>query len=242
MQGLLKSALIAKLIPSRKTIGFDQNSIKERFASLFYRDKFNYSYAANVIERNISIIEFSLGFFIRKEQVQLKNPFIFSSESEIDLKLSNKKKNILLIPGASNISKCYPVSKFAELTKLIDANFVVIWGNKHERELAKRIVELSPLVNLSEKLSIGSLAFLISKMDLVIGPDTGPTHISWALNVPSITLFGSTPGFRNTYETSINRIIESESTVDPEKINKNDFSIKNISIHKIAEISSSLIK
>jgi heptosyltransferase-1 len=76
------------------------------------------------------------------------------------------------------------------------------------------------------------LAFLISQLDLVIGPDTGPTHIAWALNIPSITLYGPTPGYRNTFETEFNKIIESDSNVNPNKIDKNDYSIKNIEVEK----------
>ena len=78
-------------------------------------------------------------------------------------------------------------------------------------------------------------------MDLVIGGDTGPTHMAWALNTPSITLFGSTPGYRNTYATTINRIIESKSGVNPYKINKNDFSIKTIQVNDIVKISKELL-
>ena len=70
----------------------------------------------------------------------------------------------------------------------------------------------------------------------MIGPDTGPTHMAWALNVPSIILFGSTPGSRNSYETSINRVIESESNVNPLKIKKDDFSIKEISPREILKV------
>ena len=77
---------------------------------------------------------------------------------------------------------------------------------------------------------------LISEVDLVIGPDTGPTHMAWALNVPSIVLFGSTPGYRNTYQTPINRIIESKSNVDPLKIKKDDFSIDQISPREILRV------
>jgi len=34
------------------------------------------------------------------------------------------------------------------------------------------------------------LKALIAHADLLIGNDTGPTHIAWALNKPSIPLFG----------------------------------------------------
>ena len=78
-------------------------------------------------------------------------------------------------------------------------------------------------------------------MDLVIGGDTGPTHVAWALNIPSITLFGSTPGYRNTYATNINHILESESKVDPYKIDKNDFSIKTIKVSDIVTRAKELL-
>ena len=107
--------------------------------------------------------------------------------------------------------------------------------------MADELKYLSPNVNICEKLSINSLIALISKVDLLIGPDTGPTHMAWALNIPSITIFGPTPGFRNTLETKINKIIESESIVDSKKINKNDDSIKNIKVKDIFEIVCSLL-
>ena len=52
--------------------------------------------------------------------------------------------------------------------------------------------------------------------------------MAWALNIPSITIFGNTPEYRNTYITNINKVIKSDSYVDPLKLNKNDFSIKDI--------------
>ena len=97
-------------------------------------------------------------------------------------------------------------------------------------------------MTICSKLSLDSLIFLISKVDLVIGPDTGPTHFAWALNIPSITLFGPTPGYRNAYATNINKVIESESVVDALNINKNDNSIKNISVKKINETVTELLR
>jgi len=78
------------------------------------------------------------------------------------------------------------------------------------------------------------LKVVIAQMDLIIGGDTGPTHMAWALNVPSITLFGSTPGYRNTYTTDINLVIESKSEVNPYKIDKNDLSISDIKVNEVA--------
>ena len=92
-----------------------------------------------------------------------------------------------------------------------------------------------------DKLSLDALISLINQVDLVIGSDTGPTHMAWALNIPSITLFGPTPGYRNTYVTSVNKIIESNSEVDPNKIDKSDYSINNIKVNDISKLAQKLL-
>ena len=241
MQGLIKSAIISYLIPSTITIGFNKRSIRESFASIFYNKTFNYGYDKNVIDRNIELIKFALGLTFSKEEIYHKLPFLYPNQNHFISGLSKTKKNILLIPGASNPSKCYPVEKLAELTTLIDGNYFVIWGDDKEKILANKIKTLAPNTIVFKKLSLGELISLVKQIDLVIGPDTGPTHIAWALNIPSITIFGPTPGYRNTCITSINKIIESDSIVDPNKIDKNDDSIKSIKVRDIVKISNKLL-
>ena len=242
MQGLIKSAIITKLIPSQKTVGFDKFSIREKLAAIFYQHNFHYSYEKNIIERNIALIQFAIGVKVDHQQILDKTSFLFYKSKEINIEISNLKKNIILVPGASNKSKQYPASKLAELTNLIDANFFVIWGNDEEKALAKKIKSISTNSIVLNKTSINDLILLFSKVDLVIGPDTGPTHLAWALNIPSITLFGSTPGYRNTYITNINKILESTSSVNPQKINNNDYSISDIKSENIVEIAKNLLK
>ena len=241
MQGLIKSALISKLIPSKQTLGFDKFSSREGLSAFFYNKTFNYGYDKNVIARNVSLIEYALGLDLNKLEIINKEPFLFSSHEFLIMGLSNKKKNILIIPGASNQSKCYPIANFAQITNLIDANFFIIWGDTNEKILAEKIRAISPSVNICDKLSIDSLISVISQMSLVIGPDTGPTHMAWALNIPSITLFGSTSGIRNTYITKKNKIVETNSKVDSFKIDKNDFSINNISPERIVRLARKLM-
>jgi len=241
MQGLIKSALIARLIPSPITLGFDKSSIRESIASIFYNKTFNYGYDENIIERNLALAEFALGIKIIKTQIENKYPFLYSNKKYLNSNFSKIKNNVLLVPGASHKTKCYPVSNLAELTTLLDANFFIIWGSQKEKKMADKLKLVSPNVNVCEKLSIDLLISLISQMDLIIGPDTGPTHMGWALNIPSITLFGPTPGDRNSYITKVNQIIESDSKVNPFRIDKNDYSIKEISVQEIQKISKELL-
>ena len=241
MQGLIKSALISSLIPSQTTLGFDKFSARESIASIFYNKTFNYGYDKNIVERNVALVGFALGLNIGKKNIDNKLPFLFSTQKYINPKLSSEKKNILLVPGASLASKRYSVAKFSELTNLIDANYFVIWGNEKEKDLANKIKTLAQNVNICDNLSLDNLISLITKADLIIGPDTGPTHMGWALNIPSITLFGSTPGHRNTYETKLNKIINSDSIVNPLKINKNDHSVSEIDVHEIVKIATLIL-
>ena len=241
MQGLIKSAIVSKILPSKQIIGFDKFSTREKLASNFYSKKLNCPYETNVIKRNIALIEFALGFSVEKQQIYNKVPFIYSNVRELNIKSTKSKKNILIIPGASHPSKRYPVESFAKLAHLLDANYHIIWGSADEELLAKEIKKSASHVNICPKLSIEKLASLISQLDLVIGPDTGPTHIAWALNIPSITLFGSTPGYRNTLETDINKKIESHSNVNPNKIDKNDYSIKDIDVETIVSEANELL-
>ena len=129
----------------------------------------------------------------------------------------------------------------AELSCLIDANFYINDGNKKEKIIAKEVQSISSKINICEDTDLEDLVNLISQSDLVIGADTGPTHMAWALNIPSITLYGSTPGYRNSFITEINKIIESNSNVDPLKINHKDFSIKEINANEIATIAKEIL-
>jgi len=241
MQGLIKSALISRLIPSTVTLGFEKSSTRESLASIFYNQKFIIRYDENVIERNFELIKFALKFPFNKQEIKNKKSFLFTNQEYPASNLSSTKKNIILIPGTSQLLKCYPFEKYAELTQSLDANYLLVWGSKEEKIIAEKIKFLSPKVHICEKLSLNSLISLVSMMDLVIGADTGPTHLAWAINVPSITLFGPTPGYRNTYSTKINRILESDSKVDPFKINKNDDSIKDINVKEILDLIKVLL-
>jgi heptosyltransferase I len=184
MQGLIKSAIISRFIPSKLTLGFDKSSVREGLASIFYNQTFKFAYDKNIVERNIALISYALKIPIIEENIQKKIPFLFSNRTYFFKALSSSKKNILLIPGASFKSKCYPVEKFAEVATEIDANFLVIWGSQEEKIMANKIQALAPKVIICEKLSLDALISLISQVSLIIGSDTGPTHIGWALNIP----------------------------------------------------------
>ena len=241
MQGLIKSAFVSRMISSEVTVGFHRSSSRESISSIFYSHKFKMDYKENIICRNLSLVANSLNFTFKGNEIQNKDPFLYPSKKYIPSSFSKSMKNIVLIPGASHPCKCYPVEGYIKVIKKIDANFIIIWGNDSEKLMAEKIKKLYPSVNISKKLSLDELISLIKQSDLIIGSDTGPSHIAWGLNVPSVILFGCTPGYRNTYETNLNKIINSDSIVNPLKINKNDYSISKIDSNEIVKIATLIL-
>lgn len=240
-QGLIKSAIVSKLL-GKNIAGFDKNSIREKFASFFYNQKINIPYNENTIDRNAKILSEPFGFHITKNDILNKKAFLFfeKEESFIYQYLAKDKKNILFVISSTWESRNYPKEKFANIANILKENIIIIWGNEEEKEKADFIAAASEYVKVLPKCDLNTLKALISKCDLVIGNDTGPTHMAWALNIPSITIFGPTP-INRIYQTSINKLVKSSSNVNPFKLNKNDFSINEIKEEEIVVLAKGLL-
>ncbi|BAK71372.1 lipopolysaccharide heptosyltransferase I [Aliarcobacter butzleri] len=240
-QGLIKSAIVSFFL-GKNRVGFSKNSTREKLASFFYTKRVDIAYDKNVIERNVKVLSQALNFEITKDDILNKKPFLFyKNENEVIYEyLSKDKKNVLFVIGASWPSKMYSKEKFAKIINNLDENCLITWGNEAERDIADFIANISK-AKILPKLDLNSLKAIMSKVDLVIGNDTGPTHMAWALNISSITLFGNTPGYRNTYITNTNKIIESKSIVNPFKLDRNDFSIKEIDENEIINTAKGLL-
>ena len=240
-QGLIKSAIVSFFL-GKSRVGFSKNSTREKLASFFYTKKVDIAYDKNAIERNVKVLSQALNFEIAKDNILNKKPFLFyKNENEVIYEyLSKDKKNVLFVIGASWPSKMYSKEKFAKIINNLDENCLITWGNEAEKDIANFIANISK-AKVLPKLDLNSLKAIMSKVDLVIGNDTGPTHMAWALNIPSITLFGNTPGYRNTYITNTNKIIESKSIVNPFKLDRNDFSIKEIDENEIINTAKGLL-
>jgi len=237
LQGLLKSAIVSRFIPARNRVGFDKNSIRESVATLFYSKTFFIHYHENVIKRYIGIVNHSLNLKVTTEEILNKQP-IFGYTKNTDI----TNRTGLIIIGASFESKIYPVEKFAKVINTIGLDFIVSWKTPIEREMAIQLVSLTNRAKLSEGLDISGLKSQVANSLIVIGGDTGPTHLAWAMNVPSITIFGPTPIERNFFRTEINDGIKSNSQVNAYKIKKNDFSIRDIHSDEICRLAKRILK
>jgi len=228
MQGLLKSALVARFI-GKKIHGYDKNSAREKLSALFYASTSNIAYDLSVIKRNVLLFNDALRLHVSDEMIQNKLPTLpFYKQLSF-----TQEPYIVFVIGASWKSKIYPKESVAKVCKALTCKgfeaykTYIVWGNEQEKSDAEFIASLVENAQTTPKLSLPELCALISHAKLVIGNDTGPTHMAWAYNIPSITLFGPT-NERMIYETSQNIALHSNSKVDIFHINKNDFSIQNI--------------
>ncbi len=236
-QGLLKSAIVSKLIGAKIISGFNKNSIREGIASYFYNKTVSIAYDENTIDRNAKVICEPLGIDATKEKILNKKRFLFSDSNVAGLK---DKFNLFVI-GSTWESRNYPKEKFVQLANELKTFTYIIWGSEEEKQKALWMQEQSPYLEILPRGSLNDLKDVISKANLLVGNDTGPTHMAWALNIPSITIFGPTPTNR-VYVTPINKVIKSSSEINHYKLNKNDFSIQEIKVSDIVKLTQEIFK
>ena len=234
-QGLLKSAIVSRIIGAPIISGFNKNSIREGIAAVFYNKTVSIPYDANTIDRNATVICEPLGIKATTQKIIKKEPFLFSSSPVKDL------PNIfnLFVIGSTWESRNYPKEKFVEIAEALKVHTFIVWGSEEEREKAIWMQERSEHLYVLPRGSLDELKYVISKCNLLIGNDTGPTHMAWGLNIPSITIFGPTPTNR-VYVTPINRVVKSSSEINHYKLNKNDFSIAEIEVDQIVQIAKDI--
>jgi len=237
MQGLIKSAVVARFI-GKNIHGFDSNSTRESLASFFYTSTSTIAYEENIIRRNCGIVADALGFSISDDDILNKKALFKLQAPPKNLGI---KKNIAIVIGASWPSKVYPKEQIITLCKSLSiADCHIIWGSDDEYTTALWIAKHCENAFVTPKMNLIELINFIGHCELTIGNDTGPTHMAWAMNRPSITLFGPTSS-RMIYETPINIALESDTLVDVRHIDKNDFSISTISPDIIAKKAEELL-
>ncbi|WP_103593608.1 lipopolysaccharide heptosyltransferase I [Campylobacter concisus] len=235
LQGLFKSAIVAKII-GKQTYGFSRESVKEKIAARLYRHKFKIDYNENIIIRNLVLVAFALNFSFEASEILEKVPCFEASEI---YKNESGKKRVLIAAFASEESKIY--NKFKDVIRLLGGcEIYLCYGSESEKARAEAIIS-GTSAKLLEKLSIKEMISFIASCDLVIGNDSGLTHLAWAMNRPSITLFGNRPSHRNAYITDKNLVIDMGKQIDARSIDKNDFCIREIFPETIANFAKRLL-
>lgn len=242
MQGLMKSAIISRAI-GKNIVGFDRKSVKESLSSFFYKTRARISFCEHILKRNFALIEKGLDIKASLGDIMQKKSYLPFKKPTLNLEpyFSKDKKNIIAILGGSWPSKIYPKESLKEVVSRLKENVLILWSDEEEHERAKWIASRCSNAQLLPQMSLNDVKALISKGDVILGNDTGPTHMAWALNRPSVTILGCT-SITRIPENPKNLTVTSKACVNPSKIDKHDISINEIPPYEIVEAVRSLLK
>ena len=113
--------------------------------------------------------------------------------------LPRNKEFIVLNPNASDLrlERRWPMHSFATLIKMLlhhGDHEIVLIGSKDEASYVNQLVDLLPenprIINMAGHTALIDLFGLIKQAALVITNDTGPMHLSFYYQRPTIALFG----------------------------------------------------
>lgn len=261
MQGLLKSAIIGAFLKKKIFIGFSYKSAKESLASIFYTHKVKISYDENILYRNAKLLESSLEIIAKTQKNitdSIINDFIknrklsfgYSGESKqkIDSLTNHNGYKILYVLESSLESKTYSKENFVLLTTLLHDKYpqthfyMPIYSDLQKakniaKSCEKTNKDISKFLHILSDLNLDCLKALVDSVDLVIGGDTGLTHLGWAMQKPSITLYGNTPAARFCLKGDKNLFLSGSNNPNYDKF---DFSINKISPQEILKAIDSI--
>jgi heptosyltransferase I len=195
-QGLIKSALITRWVKGAK-YGYDFSSAREPLASWVYDQKYAVDKQLHAVERNRLLS--SQVFDYNKENVV---NYGVTAAPLVQAWLPTEKY-VAMLHATSRADKEWPETHWIELAKKLHAHgilSVLLWGNDAEKNRAERLAAAIPCAVVAPKLTIKDAASLLAGAQIVVGVDTGLTHLAAALNKPVVAIFCATsPGLTGVY-------------------------------------------
>ncbi len=211
MQGLLKSALIARVARAPRRIG---PSFHREFSHLFYdqvtaeRNK-----ERHAVDENIDTLR-----FLNLPTGPVEFPVSFPPSSLFpSSNIPNSTSHILLSPCSRHLGKNWPIERFTALgTALLkrSGTEIIITGSPEDSAACGKLEQLlssDSVQNLCGKTSLVELGGILQAMDLVISVDSGPMHMAAAVGTPTLALFGPTDPLRVGPYGSQHRVLRNTS-------------------------------
>ncbi|MFT7683288.1 MAG: heptosyltransferase I [Moritella dasanensis] len=166
--------------------------------------------------------------------------------------ISHTKKNLIICPAASKASKNWTATGYAEIADYMETQGfqVTICGGMSdlEKELTAEIVKQSKanINNLVAKTTLKQLLAVIKNADLVLAPDTGPTHMSTTVGTPVVGLYAlHNPGRTGPYN-NLNDVVEVYTKHMPNvkwgKRMKKENAMQEITVHNVIKKLTPFLK
>jgi heptosyltransferase-1 len=219
-QGLLKSAVLARMSGAARVIGFSIWHLREKTARPFYTTTGGDAApspdrssspdgqnslrlqpdATHVIAKNRRLLR-TVGVH---DDAPITFPLAQPPSAALDavtVALGGPAPFALINPGAAWPNKRWPVDRFGEVAAFLrDVRRLpafVLWG-PGEEALAQSVVRASSgAARLAPPTEVADLLALSRAASLMISGDTGPLHIAAAAGTPAVAIFGPTDPARN---------------------------------------------
>ena len=179
LQGLLKSAMLARSVRGRRTIGFPRKHLREQLARLFYTEAPDPGDATHVIYKNLALLA-PLKVVDRRLRFPLDIP-----HTPTVVQVANRfapDGYVLINPGAAWPNKQWPPRAVRRGGRSRCARFRVAFAGAvgpGEQEIAHRVVaESAGAAEMSPPTTITDLVGIARSARLMISGDTGPLHIA----------------------------------------------------------------
>ncbi len=187
-QGRIKSARVAWLARG-PVYGLDRESATDRETRFFYETGFSASKKMNAVERVRLLFAKALNY-------ELTGALDYGIDiAQLSPSYTEYQGAAVFFHGTTWASKHWPEHQWiALLKKAAAANMPVVlpWGNEQEKARADHLVAQASWGKVLPKMSIWELAGVCARATAAVGVDTGLMHMAAALNIPTVSIFGST--------------------------------------------------
>ena len=185
---LLKNTWLAYLAKGRR-VGLDWQSVREPVASLFYQQKINSPKGQHAVERLRQLFAEALSYPVPASL----GHYNINREQRFHTRIDPKR--LMFLHGTSWITKEWPVIYWEQLIELAAKDGYTVrmtWGNPEEKARAETLAKNQPHVSVLDKLDLQGIGTELATCGGVIAVDTGLCHLSAALNIPTLSLYGPT--------------------------------------------------
>ena len=194
-QGLFKSAALS-LIARGSRYGLDFKSAREP-VGFFYQQRFRIGWHLHAVERNRLLVARALGF-------PLQRPCAYGiSATPRAFDWLSYPRYAVLLHATSGDYKLWPEDHWVALAEALHERgvaAVLTWGNDREHARCMRLAARMREATIAPALDFGALAGLFAGAQVVIGVDTGLSHLAAALGVPTVGIYlGTDPAATGLY-------------------------------------------
>jgi heptosyltransferase-1 len=216
INGLLRSAILARLARGNQRVGFSKDSdfCKERHSVLFFDKTFSVS-SGHVVDQTVGLLEKALNIEISETVF----PYL---PARNDTRRSAKEILVRngLVPGGFAVISAGGGWE----TKLLNEGLIAVicdwvskygikpvlsWDGEDEKERAKRISGLvaGNVVELGD-IPVDVFIELLRMSRLVIGPDTGTVHAASAVETSTVSYYGPSSAEYSGPRRSTDRVVQ----------------------------------